>query len=47
MQRDAHYVSPPLPVTRQHLTEEGLGAAFVTYLSGWPGFVATEEKVEA
>jgi 2,4-dienoyl-CoA reductase-like NADH-dependent reductase (Old Yellow Enzyme family) len=28
-----------LPVTREHLATEGLGAAFVTYMSTWPGFV--------
>ena len=39
---DPSYVSPALPVTAQHLREEGLGAAFITYMSGWPGFVAEE-----
>jgi 2,4-dienoyl-CoA reductase-like NADH-dependent reductase (Old Yellow Enzyme family) len=47
VQRDAAYVSPPLPVTRQHLSDEGLGTAFVGYLSGWPGFVAVEETASA
>jgi 2,4-dienoyl-CoA reductase-like NADH-dependent reductase (Old Yellow Enzyme family) len=28
-----------LPVTREHLEAEGLGPAFVTYMSSWPGFV--------
>jgi len=28
-----------LPVTRAHLKEQGLGDAFVAYMSGWPGFV--------
>jgi 2,4-dienoyl-CoA reductase-like NADH-dependent reductase (Old Yellow Enzyme family) len=28
-----------LPVTREHLATEGLGPAFVTYMSTWPGFV--------
>jgi 2,4-dienoyl-CoA reductase-like NADH-dependent reductase (Old Yellow Enzyme family) len=28
-----------LPVTREHLETEGLGPAFVTYMSTWPGFV--------
>ncbi|MET0273671.1 MAG: NADH:flavin oxidoreductase [Phenylobacterium sp.] len=28
-----------LPVPREHLEAEGLGPAFVTYMSGWPGFV--------
>jgi hypothetical protein len=29
-------------VTAQHLRDEGLGEAFVTYMSGWKGFVAEE-----
>ncbi|MGA0840498.1 MAG: NADH:flavin oxidoreductase [Pseudomonadales bacterium] len=28
-----------LPVTRDYLRAEGLGSAFVGYISGWPGFV--------
>ncbi|MCF8465316.1 MAG: NADH:flavin oxidoreductase, partial [Flavobacteriales bacterium] len=28
------------PVSREHLKSEGLGEAFVNYMSGWPGFVA-------
>ncbi|ABS64301.1 NADH:flavin oxidoreductase/NADH oxidase [Parvibaculum lavamentivorans DS-1] len=39
---DPAYVSPPLPVTEQHLRDEGLGSAFVTYMRGWKGFVAEE-----
>lgn len=39
---DADYRSPVLPVTAQHLADEGLGAAFVGYMRGWPGFVADE-----
>ena len=37
---DPAYRSPPLPVTAAHLSDEGLGAAFIGYMSGWPGFVA-------
>jgi 2,4-dienoyl-CoA reductase-like NADH-dependent reductase (Old Yellow Enzyme family) len=37
---DFHPVS--LPVTAEHLRAEGLGPAFVTYMSSWPGFVAAE-----
>lgn len=37
---DAEYVSPDLPVTEQHLRDEGLGDPFVAYMKGWPGFVA-------
>ncbi|KQT35332.1 NADH:flavin oxidoreductase [Sphingomonas sp. Leaf412] len=40
---DPDYVSPPLPVTAQHLADEGLGTAFIGYMSGWPGFVATDD----
>jgi 2,4-dienoyl-CoA reductase-like NADH-dependent reductase (Old Yellow Enzyme family) len=47
VEKDPHYVSPSLPVTRQHLKDEGLGDAFIGYMSGWPGFVAAEETVPA
>jgi len=43
VQRDRHYQSPALPVTRRHLSDEGLSGPFITYMSGWPGFVAQEE----
>ena len=39
---DPCYVSPALPVTAQHLRDEGLGSAFVTYMRAWKGFVADE-----
>lgn len=39
VRRDAAYESPALPVTSQHLVEEGLGPAFVDYMRSWPGFV--------
>ncbi len=39
---DPSYVSPPLPVTEQHLRDEGLSPAFVTYMRNWKGFVAEE-----
>jgi 2,4-dienoyl-CoA reductase-like NADH-dependent reductase (Old Yellow Enzyme family) len=29
------------PVSKEHLRKEGLGEAFVTYMSGWAGFVKT------
>jgi 2,4-dienoyl-CoA reductase-like NADH-dependent reductase (Old Yellow Enzyme family) len=45
VRRDPDYRSPSLPVTAEHLREEGLGAAFVAYMSGWPGFVAAAEAV--
>ena len=39
---DETYQSPALPVTVQHLRDEGLSQAFITYMSGWKGFVAEE-----
>ncbi len=39
---DANYTSPPLPVTVQHLRNEGLSQPFINYMSGWKGFVAEE-----
>lgn len=40
---DPDFAPIALPVTQAHLKAEGLGPAFVTYMSGWPGFVAKEE----
>jgi 2,4-dienoyl-CoA reductase-like NADH-dependent reductase (Old Yellow Enzyme family) len=37
---DAFYQSPPLPVTVQHLRDEGLSSTFIKYMGNWPGFVA-------
>ena len=39
MAADPDYTAPELPVTADHLRAEGLGEAFVTYMSGWKGFV--------
>jgi 2,4-dienoyl-CoA reductase-like NADH-dependent reductase (Old Yellow Enzyme family) len=39
VRRDPAYRSPRLPVTSRHLADEGVGAPFIAYLSGWPGFV--------
>ncbi|MET0337249.1 MAG: NADH:flavin oxidoreductase [Caulobacter sp.] len=39
VRNDASYVSPPLPVSAQHLRDEGLGGEFVNYMRGWAGFV--------
>jgi len=36
---DAGFTPVPLPVTRQHLADEGLGEAFLNYMSTWKGFV--------
>jgi 2,4-dienoyl-CoA reductase-like NADH-dependent reductase (Old Yellow Enzyme family) len=37
---DADFVPIDLPVTRDYLQNEGLGAAFVDYMANWKGFVA-------
>ena len=42
VQADANYISPPTPVTIQHLLDEGLSAAFVQYMRQWPNFVEAE-----
>ena len=34
------FVTVVNPVSKEHLRKEGLGEAFVTYMSGWPDFVA-------
>jgi 2,4-dienoyl-CoA reductase-like NADH-dependent reductase (Old Yellow Enzyme family) len=36
---DCDYHSPPLPVSPEHLLEEGLSRSFVEYMRNWPGFV--------
>ncbi len=40
-------LKPALPVTRAHLTAEGLSPKFVQYMNQWKGFVAAEEPVAA
>jgi 2,4-dienoyl-CoA reductase-like NADH-dependent reductase (Old Yellow Enzyme family) len=45
--RDAAFTPAALPVSKAHLEAEGLGPAFVTYMSTWPGFVQAPETVEA
>ncbi|MDZ4372234.1 MAG: NADH:flavin oxidoreductase [Phenylobacterium sp.] len=37
--RDPSFTPIALPVTAEHLQNEGLGPAFVTYMATWPGFV--------
>ena len=37
--RDPTFTPIALPVTAEHLQNEGLGPAFVTYMATWPGFV--------
>lgn len=39
---DLAYASPALPVTEQHLRDEGLGEPFLAYMKGWPGFVEAD-----
>ncbi|RYX82171.1 NADH:flavin oxidoreductase [bacterium] len=39
VERDPNYQSPALPVSAQHLRDEGLSDTFVKYMSGWSGFV--------
>jgi 2,4-dienoyl-CoA reductase-like NADH-dependent reductase (Old Yellow Enzyme family) len=40
IRRNADYVSPALPVSAEHLRQEGLGPAFIKYMQGWKGFVS-------
>jgi 2,4-dienoyl-CoA reductase-like NADH-dependent reductase (Old Yellow Enzyme family) len=40
---DADFVSAQLPVSRAHLTNEGLGENFIDYMATWPGFVAEQD----
>ena len=42
-QADPAFSAIALPVTREHLVAEGLGPAFVTYMSSWKGFVVQED----
>jgi hypothetical protein len=42
---DPDFTSVALPVTREHLRQEGLGPAFIEYMNTWKGFVAQEETV--
>jgi len=37
---DAGFRQTDLPVSRAYLQDQGLGEAFIDYMSGWPGFVA-------
>ena len=42
VQADPGFKSVPLPVTAEHLRNEGLGPAFVRYMGNWKGFVQAE-----
>lgn len=39
-QTDPEFRQTELPVSRDYLQGQGLGEAFIDYMSGWPGFVA-------
>ena len=43
VRKDPAYQSPSLPVTEQHLRDEGLSPQFIKYMGNWPGFVAAKE----
>jgi 2,4-dienoyl-CoA reductase-like NADH-dependent reductase (Old Yellow Enzyme family) len=38
---DPDFSPPQLPVGRDYLRAQGLGEAFIEYMAGWPGFVAS------
>jgi len=42
VRRDANYQSPALPVSADHLAQEGVSPKFVTYLRTFPGFVSND-----
>jgi len=42
VQADASFRAVALPVSAQHLRREGLGPAFIQYMSTWKGFVQPE-----
>lgn len=42
MQQQPSFTPVSLPVSKEHLTAEGLSETFVNYMSTWKGFVATE-----
>jgi 2,4-dienoyl-CoA reductase-like NADH-dependent reductase (Old Yellow Enzyme family) len=39
VENDPDFAPVALPVSAEHLRKEGLGPAFIKYMSGWPGFV--------
>lgn len=39
---NSEFSSATLPVSREYLANEGLGPAFIDYMSSWSGFVQTE-----
>lgn len=46
VRNDPDFEPIALPVTREHLRREGLGPAFIAYMSSWNGFVAAETETE-
>ena len=40
MQADSNFTPVSNPVSTDHLREQGLGEAFITYMSSWKGFVS-------
>ncbi|MES2035561.1 MAG: NADH:flavin oxidoreductase [Pseudomonadota bacterium] len=42
-QADDGFAPAKLPVTKDHLRQEGLGETFVTYMATWKGFVTQDE----
>ena len=47
VEADPNFRSIANPVSREHLRKERLGPAFITYMSGWKGFVEEEEAEAA
>ncbi len=42
VEKDENFQMRELPVSSDYLRQEGMGDAFVTYMSGWDGFVAED-----
>lgn len=47
MQADPDFTPVTIPVSREHLRNEGLSEPFINYMNNWPGFVAEDETQEA
>ncbi len=44
LEADADFESVKVPVSADHLRQEGLGEKFIGYMSSWPGFVGEPEE---
>lgn len=44
MRTNPEFLPVELPVSREHLRSEGLGAAFIDYMTRWEGFVAEKDE---